>query len=199
VSGGFREEFYGLAGEAGRALPDYPKDANAGDFWLHRLYFHLWKNKINEYLRFFDRTRKGRAIVRMCKASTTFCALLRRQALEQRHSSSTAIRSEASAALKPHRSESQRRATAIEKILRELRTIKTSMHNEGHFDRVRREHPTYLTFKIAKHDADVKQWVSNIADRRDLVKLAQEIASRGFRGVTLSTIKTDWSHRKRPR
>jgi hypothetical protein len=89
-----------------------------------------------------------------------------------------------------------RRARCVEKLLRELRIIRPKMYNESYYAPVEREHQAYLLFQIARRDSDVKQWIENVQDRRGLVGLAQEIAARHYKRVTLATIKTDWSHRK---
>lgn len=95
-------------------------------------------------------------------------------------------------------SATQRRASVVAKIIKELRVIKPDLHNQGHWNRLKGEHPKYLIFKIAQKDASVKEWIENVQDRNDIVKLAQEIAAKYF-GKTISTLQTDWSHRKMPR
>jgi ribosome-binding protein aMBF1 (putative translation factor) len=80
VSENFLERVRLCMARAGRALPDYPKGADAEDFWLHRLYLDLLKNN-SECL--FCGTKKGGMIVSVCVASATFCSRLERQALEQ--------------------------------------------------------------------------------------------------------------------
>ena len=95
-------------------------------------------------------------------------------------------------------SRSSRRAKAVAKLLRELRMVKPRMHNEGQYVRVEREFPNYLIFRIAQRDSEVRPWIESVQDRRGLVGLAQEIAARHF-NVSLTTVKTDWSHRGKPR
>jgi DNA-binding transcriptional regulator YiaG len=90
------------------------------------------------------------------------------------------------------------RAKFVEKVLNELKTIHSKMHNESCFEQVAANHSEFSSFKIARTDADVKLWIENIQERRDLVKLAQEIAARRFR-KSKDTLATDWSHRKKPR
>jgi hypothetical protein len=92
----------------------------------------------------------------------------------------------------------ERRAKAVSKVLRELRTVQPKIDNESHYSKVKREHANYLIFKYAQQDSDVRRWIENVQERRDLVALAQEIAARRFK-VSLATIKTDWSHRRKPR
>lgn len=92
----------------------------------------------------------------------------------------------------------QHRAKFVEKVLSELRSIKPKMHNESCFDEMAREYPTYSIFKVARAHRDVKTWIENIQERRDLIKLAQEIAARHF-GKSEETLATDWSHRKKTR
>jgi len=96
------------------------------------------------------------------------------------------------------RARTERRAQTVSKLLEELRTVTPKIHNESHYPKVEREHPRYLLFKIAREDSDVKRWIENVQDRRGLVGLAQEIAARRFK-VAPSTIKTDWTHRRKPR
>lgn len=92
----------------------------------------------------------------------------------------------------------QYRARVTETILDELKTIKPKMHNEAKFGAVKAEYQTFLIFKIANDDQDVKLWIENIQERRDVVKLAQEISARHFK-KPISTLATDWTHRKKPR
>jgi hypothetical protein len=80
VSLSFGEKFHDYALEAGKAY-GCPTDRDAKDLWLHKLYFYLWENKAREHVRSFDRSRKGRAIVRVCEASATFCSWLERKSL----------------------------------------------------------------------------------------------------------------------
>jgi hypothetical protein len=96
---------------------------------------------------------------------------------------------------KPSQTLTMRRAKGVSKLLRELQIVRPRMYNQSHYDKVEREHRNYLLFKIAQLDSDVRQWIENVQDRRGLIGLAQEIAARHY-GVSLATIKTDWSHRK---
>lgn len=90
------------------------------------------------------------------------------------------------------------RAKFVEKVLNELKTIHPKMHNESCFEQVAANHSGFSIFKIARTDVDVKRWIENIQERRDLVKLAQEIAARHFK-KSKDTLATDWSHRKKLR
>lgn len=92
----------------------------------------------------------------------------------------------------------ERRARAVKKLAKEIRTIRPEMHNASHYAKVEREHRGFLLFKIARKHSDVRSWIENVADRRATIRLAQEIAARHFK-VTDSTVRTDWSHRKKPR
>jgi len=89
------------------------------------------------------------------------------------------------------------RAKFVEKVLNELKTIHPQMHNESCFEQVAANHSEFSIFKIARTDGDVKRWIENIQERRDLVKLAQEIAARHFK-KSKDTLATDWSHRNKP-
>jgi hypothetical protein len=92
----------------------------------------------------------------------------------------------------------KRRTLTVSRLLKELRTVRPKMHNESDYGQVKRAHPKYLIFQIAERDSEVRTWIENVQDRRGLVGLAQEVAARHC-GVTVATIKTDWSHRKKPR
>lgn len=92
----------------------------------------------------------------------------------------------------------ERRAKAVSKVLRELRTVQPKMDNESHYSKLEHEHANYLIFKYAQQDSDVRRWIENVQERRDLVALAQEIAARHFK-LSPATIATDWSHRWKPR
>ena len=79
VSENFQERFRALAARAGVAL-GCPKDTDAEDFWLHRLYLDLVENNSDQL---FAASKEGGVILRVCVASATFCARLERKALEQ--------------------------------------------------------------------------------------------------------------------
>jgi len=205
VNENFQARFRTLAARAGLALGS-PKGTDPEDFWLHRLFLDLRENNSDQL---FAASKEGGMILRVCEASGTFCSRLERKALE---TSATAMESDGTSEpammAKPRRRTkstprqslalTERRAKTVSKLLRELRTVRPKIHNQGHYARVKREHPAYSIFKLAQEDSDVKQWIENIQDRRDVVGLAQEIAARRFK-VSLSTIKTDWSHRRSPR
>src|SRR5262249_48478802 len=48
----------------------------------------------------------------------------------------------------------KRRATVVSKLIKELRTIKPKMHNQGVYGEVKRGHPKYLIFRIAEKDSE---------------------------------------------
>ena len=83
VSENFLERVRLCVAEAGRALPDCAKGTDAEDFWLHRLYLDLLKNKSDQL---FAASEEGGMIVSLCVASATFCSRLERQALDQSES-----------------------------------------------------------------------------------------------------------------
>lgn len=76
LSENFLERVRVCVSEAGRFLPDYPKGADSEDFWLHRLYFDLMKNK-SDLL--FCASAQGGMILSICIASATFCSRLQRR------------------------------------------------------------------------------------------------------------------------
>lgn len=205
VNENFQARFRALAVRAGLAL-GCSTGTDAEDLWLHRLYLDLLENNSEQL---FAASKEGGVILRVCVASATFCARLEKKTLE---TSPTAIERndtpELAEKLKPRkRTENtprqspaltERRARTVSKLLRELRTVRPKMHNQGHYVKVKREHPSFLIFKVAQQDSDVREWIENVQDRRGVVGLAQEIAARHFK-VSLSTIKTDWSHRRKPR
>jgi hypothetical protein len=78
ISENFFERVRLCVAEAGHALPDYPKDMDPEDFWLHRLYLDLRKNN-SDLL--FAAHEEGGMILSVCVASATFCARLDRKAI----------------------------------------------------------------------------------------------------------------------
>jgi len=79
VSENFLERARLCVAEAGRVLTDFPKDADAEDFWLHRLWLDLRETNSEQL---FAASEEGGMIVSLCVASATFCARLERKALE---------------------------------------------------------------------------------------------------------------------
>jgi hypothetical protein len=95
-------------------------------------------------------------------------------------------------------SASQIRAKAVASVIRELREIRSEMYNESYFDGLNKKYPDYLIFTISARHSRVKEWIANIQGRSDMVKLAQEIVAEHY-SKRWWTIKTDWSHRRKPR
>jgi hypothetical protein len=79
VSENFQERFHALAARAGVAL-GCPKDADAEDFWLHRLFLDLLENNSDQL---FGASEEGGVINRVCVASATFCSRLERKTLQE--------------------------------------------------------------------------------------------------------------------
>lgn len=84
ISENFYERVRLCVAEAGRVLPKYVKGADPEDFWLHCLYLDLLENNSDSL---FCASPKGGMIVSICVASATFCARLRRRALEHQEPS----------------------------------------------------------------------------------------------------------------
>lgn len=84
----------------------------------------------------------------------------------------------------------------VKNVHKELRMLKPHMHNESHYESVRKQYPKYEVFEIADQHADVKVWVSNVQERPDCMGLAQEIVARRF-NVAATTVKSYWTHRSR--
>jgi hypothetical protein len=83
VSENFQARFRTLAARAGIALC-CPKDTDAEDFWLHRLYADLLETNSDQL---FAASKEGGMILRVCVASATFCSRLEAKALKQHKSS----------------------------------------------------------------------------------------------------------------
>lgn len=212
VNPDFQERLRVLATRAGLAL-GCPTGTDAEDFWLDRLWNNVVENGKTGVI-FSEKNGKitGGIISRVCVVSATFCARLERQALEEARraeNNRNASRIRALPAMtdgaqpktakgqsRPRAAltDSARRAKAVGKVREELRMIKPRMHNGDYYGKLRREHHRYLIFALADRDSEVKQWVENVQERRDLTQLAQEIVARKF-GVTAATVRTDWSHR----
>jgi lambda repressor-like predicted transcriptional regulator len=79
VSENFQERFRALAARAGVAL-GCPKEADAEDFWLHRLFLDLLENNSDQL---FAASEEGGVINRVCVASATFCSRLERWTLQE--------------------------------------------------------------------------------------------------------------------
>lgn len=202
------ERFRTLAARAGLAL-GARKDEDPEGLWLHELL-----SFVREYYPDFitpkiaapsDPLWNVDEIHRVCEASATLCSRLEKQSLEQTETEtpqSTVAQNSAKAQssntmLYQNDTQSQRRARVVEEIVNQLKTVKPQMHNEAHYDPLRQQYPDYLIFKIAEKYTEVKTWIENVQDRRDVVKLAEEIAARYF-GKKASTIHTDRSHRNKP-
>lgn len=82
TSESFEQDFYSASAKAGRMLGCSEK-SDPKDYWLHRLYFHLWENRSKEHIRCFDRRRRGRAIIRPSMASAMFISALELAALKK--------------------------------------------------------------------------------------------------------------------
>lgn len=219
VSANINEQFRALAAEAGVALavrdavvlpgpPDpmieeLTEPGPAESFWLYQLFSDLRENAAADrraHQRFlFGLSKDGGMILHVCEASFTFCARLVRRAYEhagKKHkepfpAQNSDITTDAV-------SLTARRATVVSQLRKELQAVRPKMYNEHHYAAVKEQYPGYLIFQIADKDNDVKRWIENVQDRRAVLALAQEVAARHF-GVSVSTIRTDWSHRRKPR
>ena len=90
---------------------------------------------------------------------------------------------------------SQRRAATVAKIINERNVLKRQMHNVAHYEKLRKQHPNFLSFRIADRVPDLKERVSNLQDHRGLVNLALDLAA-SHHNRQLSTIRTDWKKHK---
>jgi hypothetical protein len=91
---------------------------------------------------------------------------------------------------------SERRADTVAKIIEELNVLKPGMTgSELDYDGLRRDHPRFLTFRIAGRHPELKEKVLSLQGNRRHFRLAQELVARKF-GRELSTVKMDWKKHK---
>src|SRR5262249_31497364 len=164
----------------------------AESFWLYRLFSNLRENATSDrqaHERFLFRSSEiGGMIERVCAASAVFCARLARRAHEhytkrEEHSPAHGrgkrahtVEEKSSRPKKTPRqpvTRSVSRAKTVARLISELKMLKPKMFNESHYEKLERQHTRYLIFQIGKKHDDVKQWVENVRERRDVVKLAQ--------------------------
>lgn len=94
-------------------------------------------------------------------------------------------------------SASQERAEKVAKVWRELRILRPQVHGQqSEYDRLRKENPHFLTFKVAARNESLREAVLNLGYYETrFMRLAQEIIVADS-GRTLSTIQTDWKKHK---
>jgi hypothetical protein len=84
------------------------------------------------------------------------------------------------------------RAKTVARIIHELDQLKPQMfEDESEYNRLRAQHPDFLTFKIAERRPDLKTKVLAIQGSTRHIRLAQELAA-AHHGRQLSTIRDDW-------
>jgi hypothetical protein len=69
------------------------------------------------------------------------------------------------------------------------------MRSQSDYERLRAQHPAFLTFKVAAKHEELREKVLNVQDHRRHYRLAQELAA-AYHGRELSTVKTDWKKHK---
>ena len=97
---------------------------------------------------------------------------------------------------KRKRTPSERRADTVAKIIQELNILKPGMTGSDlDYDGLRRDHPGFLTFKIAGQHPDLKNLVLGLQNHKRYIRLAQQLAARKC-ARELSTVQTDWKRHK---
>lgn len=93
-------------------------------------------------------------------------------------------------------SPSERRADTVAKVIEELNVLRPHMSGaESDYARLAKEHARFLTFRVAREHADLREKVLNVQDHRRHIRLAQEIVARKS-GVELETVRQDWKKYK---
>ncbi|MFI5107509.1 MAG: hypothetical protein ACHP78_01545 [Terriglobales bacterium] len=82
------------------------------------------------------------------------------------------------------------RAETVGKLIKELNILKPFMYPQD-YDDLRREHPDFLCFQIAKRSRRLRLKLEYLRDHFKHVRLAQELAAARH-GVQWSTIQKDW-------
>jgi hypothetical protein len=90
---------------------------------------------------------------------------------------------------------SESRARKVAKIIRELDMLRSQLRSESDYDRLRKQNPHFLTFKVGRRNEELREKVLNIQDHRRHIRLAQELAAADS-GRKLSTVQTDWKKHK---
>ncbi len=89
-----------------------------------------------------------------------------------------------------------RRASTVATIIEELYRLRPRMTGStADYEALRREHPDFLTFKVAGKHSELKEKVLNLQGHTQHKRLAMELAAANF-GVALATVQTDWKHFK---
>jgi hypothetical protein len=184
VSENFLERARLCVGEAGRALPDYPKGTDAEDYWLHRLYLDLVENKSDQL---FAVSKEGGMILSVCVASATFCSRLQRAALENEHlGKRQEVASNSTEAPKPAAGELTEREDKIWRVIqrgvkgseycRELGNAGVAPRKSGIWkDCPRKYASAYLEGEPWRHRIqDEKSRIRRKAELAGLAKLASE-------------------------
>jgi hypothetical protein len=90
----------------------------------------------------------------------------------------------------------ERRAATVGEIIEELNQLRPGMTGtESDYDKLRSQHPRFVTFKVARKYPDLKEKVLNLQSHRRHIRLAQELAA-AFHERNLSTVQTDWKRHK---
>jgi hypothetical protein len=92
-------------------------------------------------------------------------------------------------------SPSEKRARTVATIIGELDILRPEMFGQSDYDRLERENPNFLTFKVAAKQAGLQTKVLNVQDHHRHYRLAQELAA-AYHGRKLSTLQTDWKDHK---
>jgi hypothetical protein len=98
--------------------------------------------------------------------------------------------------IKKNLNPSERRAHTVAKIIEELDILKPGMTgSELDYDGLRRDHPRFLTFRIAGQHPELKEKVLSLQGNRRHFRLAQELVARKY-GRELNTVQMDWKRHK---
>ncbi len=90
---------------------------------------------------------------------------------------------------------SEARARTVAKLIKELNVLKPQMNGESDYERLAKENPRFLTFRVADRRGDLKEKVMYIQGHQRHIRLAQELAAAKH-GMEPSTIRTDWKNHK---
>ena len=81
------------------------------------------------------------------------------------------------------------------KLIGELNILRPQMHGEHDYEGLKKKYASFLAFRAADKDPNLKVLFCNIRDHRRHIRLAQQMAG-AHHGRQLNTIKTDWKKRK---
>jgi hypothetical protein len=92
----------------------------------------------------------------------------------------------------------QARAATAAKVIKELNLLKPQMfEDESEYQRLRSQHPGFLSFNVADARPDLKRKILAIQGSPKHIRLAQEIAA-AHHGCAVATIQDDWKDYKPP-